>query len=430
RGRCEDPFDWVSARHSDFAGVRREQQHDNFAAQRDDHHAVLDFDDAPGENLHCEFVHFAVPVKGSYERSIDKAREWIQPAGNDDRSGAGHADAGRGGATLHPSGGRHLDGFAAGGVAAGFSGRLRHADQGPEPGRRGPGPRRADPPALQHRYSGVRLRSNEVLPRRQQHQPGDVSLAGCNANSLRAHPGIHSRADAFEQPKRHRCGHGGVLGHDVLLELLPGDRVSFGVRDLWAGHRTGAGGVPIFPPTICWPGGGAPRQAVNDTMVGLTPGDLVLMTLNGTQVVGEVTAGTITTGTNAVGTTYIVPFANSDALNMNQTAAGATAGLNGGALNATGATPVRLLAITYYIDNTVSPARLMRQISGHTPMPVADGLAYMKFSYDLYNDTTNTPAVNQPNPGSGDANDTASNSLNPTDITKINILHMAMNSTL
>ncbi|MGA2359724.1 MAG: prepilin-type N-terminal cleavage/methylation domain-containing protein [Terriglobales bacterium] len=190
------------------------------------------------------------------------------------------------------------------------------------------------------------------------------------------------------------------------------------------------GVVPTFPPTNCLPSGVTTPQAVNDTMVGLTPGDLVLMTLNGTQVVGEVTAGTITTGTNAVGTTYIVPFANSDALNMNQTAAGATAGLNGGALNATGATPVRLLAITYYIDNTVSPARLMRQISGHTPMPVADGLAYMKFSYDLYNDTTNTPAVNQPNPGSGDANDTASNSLNPTDITKINILHMAMNSTL
>jgi type IV pilus assembly protein PilW len=190
------------------------------------------------------------------------------------------------------------------------------------------------------------------------------------------------------------------------------------------------GVVPTFPPTNCLPSGVATPQAVNDTMLGLTPGDLVLMTLNGTQVVGEVTAGTITTGTNAVGTTYIVPFANSDALNMNQTAAGATAGLNGAALNATGATPMRLLAITYYIDNTVSPARLMRQISGHTPMPVADGIAYMKFSYDLYNDTTNTPAVNQPNPGSGDANDTASNSLNPTDITKINILHMAMNSTL
>ena len=73
-------------------------------------------------------------------------------------------------------------------------------------------------------------------------------------------------------------------------------------------------------------------QAVNDAAVGLTPGDLVLMTLNGIQVVAEVTAGTITTGTNAVGTTYIVPFATGDVLNMNQTAAGATASLNSAAL--------------------------------------------------------------------------------------------------
>src|SRR5208283_1940267 len=186
------------------------------------------------------------------------------------------------------------------------------------------------------------------------------------------------------------------------------------------------GVVPTFPPAGCLPSGVATPQTVNDTMLGLTPGDLVYFpSLN---IVGEVTAGTITVGANAVGATYAVPFANSDVLNMNQTAAGG--GLNTAALNATGTNPVRLLVITYYIDNTVSPARLMRQISGHSPMPVADGIVYMKFSYDLFNDATNLPAVNQPNPGSGDANDTASNGLNPTAITKINILHMAMDSTL
>ncbi len=186
------------------------------------------------------------------------------------------------------------------------------------------------------------------------------------------------------------------------------------------------GVLPAFPPAGCVPNGVATPQAVNDTMLGLTPGDLVYFpSLN---MVGEVTAGTITVGANAVGATYTVPFANGDALNMNQTAAGG--GLNTAALNASGTSPVRLLVITYYIDNTVSPARLMRQISGHSPMPVSDGIVYMKFSYDLYNDATNLPAVNQPNPGSGDANDTASDGLNPTAITKINILHMAMDSTL
>lgn len=188
------------------------------------------------------------------------------------------------------------------------------------------------------------------------------------------------------------------------------------------------GNLPVWPPAGCLPNGVATPEAVNDSLLGLTPGDLVYFP--SWNMVGEVTAGTITTGANAVGTTYTVPFANGDVLNMNQTAAGANAGLNTAALNATGTNPVRLLAVTYYIDNTVSPPRLMRQISGHTPMPVTDGVVYMKFSYDLYNDATNLPAVNQPNPGSGDANDTASNGLNPTAITKINILHMAMDSTL
>jgi hypothetical protein len=193
-------------------------------------------------------------------------------------------------------------------------------------------------------------------------------------------------------------------------------------------------------------------QAVNDTAAGLTPGDVVMMTLGSTTVVAEVT-GAVTTAVVGGNTTYIVPFANFDAthdpLKMNQTPTGG--GLNSAPLNAVGSAsaapcagtgPCRLLVITYYIDcvdttgairpcNTATPLtpRLMRQISGHTPMPVVENIAYLKFSYDLFNSSTGSPAVNQPNPGSGDANDTASNGLLPNQITKINILNMAMNST-
>ena len=178
-------------------------------------------------------------------------------------------------------------------------------------------------------------------------------------------------------------------------------------------------------------------QAVNDAAVGLTQGDLVLMTLGTTSLVAEVT-GAVTTGVDGSGnTTYIVPFANSDAMGLNQTPTGG--GLNSVAVNSTGAAsaapcgatgPCRLLLITYYLDSSSSPARLMRQISGHTPMPVSENMVYLKFSYDLYNDTTNTAAVNQPNPGSGDSNDVASNGLIPNQITKVNILHMAMDSSV
>lgn len=164
---------------------------------------------------------------------------------------------------------------------------------------------------------------------------------------------------------------------------------------------------------------GATIQAVNDTNQGLTAGDLVLFTFGTSSIVAEVTsAATATTAT----------FATGDAMNMNQSAAVP----NSFASLATGTTgtATRILAITYYIDNTPNPPRLMRQVSGHIPVPVTENVVYLKFSYDLYNDSTSTPAVNQPNPGSGDTNDTASNGLLPNQITKINILNMAMNSTM
>jgi hypothetical protein len=167
---------------------------------------------------------------------------------------------------------------------------------------------------------------------------------------------------------------------------------------------------------------------VNDASLGLTAGDLVLLTLGGTTMVAEVT-GVVTTGVDPSGnTTYIVPFANSDALKMNQTPAGG--GLNTAALLAAGSSspapcgntgPCRLLAVTYYIDNTIAPPRLMRQVSGHSPVPVAENVAYLKYSYDLFNDSTGTQAVNQADGG-------VSLGLLPNQITKINILNMAINS--
>ncbi len=159
----------------------------------------------------------------------------------------------------------------------------------------------------------------------------------------------------------------------------------------------------MFPTGIVTP------QAVNDLNVGLTAGDLILFTTTaGAQVVAEVTGGVTAGSAN---------FAAGDALKMNQ------AGVANSLLNiatGTAGTAQRILVITYYIDNTVNPPRLMRQISGHTPMPVSDGMEFMQFSYDLYNGTLYT---NQADGG-------ASIPLTPNSITKINILHMAMDSTL
>jgi prepilin-type N-terminal cleavage/methylation domain-containing protein len=170
------------------------------------------------------------------------------------------------------------------------------------------------------------------------------------------------------------------------------------------------------------PTGNTGAQAVNDAAVGLTPGDLVLFTFGSTQVVAEV-YGSVSATT--------ITFGTSDPLKMNQPAADpkslAYQFTNG---TVTGFA-TRLLAITYYTDNTVSPARLMRQVSGHTPMPVAENIVYMKFTYDLFNANTNAPAIGCSNPGAAtDGCAGASTGLFPNQITKINVQHMAMDSTL
>ena len=193
--------------------------------------------------------------------------------------------------------------------------------------------------------------------------------------------------------------------------------------------------LPVAPtpwPTGCvFPSGVTTPQLLNDTVVGLTAGDVILIsaTLNSSQVVAEVTGAPTATGA----TTFTVPFASGDVLKMNQ-----ATGTNNLASVTTGTqvTAQRLMVITYYLDNTPSPPRLMRQISGHSPMPVAENIVYMKFGYDMFNDNTSLPAVNQCKPGD---NTTSCNLLNgstgsagllPNQITKIDILHMAMDSTV
>jgi type IV pilus assembly protein PilW len=164
---------------------------------------------------------------------------------------------------------------------------------------------------------------------------------------------------------------------------------------------------------------GATIQNLNDSVFGLTAGDLVLFKFGSSSIVAEVTG-------SAAATT--APFAANDALHMNQanTSPKSLASMVGSTGFGT-----RILVITYYVDNSVAPPRLMRQISGHTPMPVAENVAYMKFTYDLFNDASNTPAVNQCNPGASTACNPTPGSVGllPNQVTKINIAHMAMNST-
>jgi prepilin-type N-terminal cleavage/methylation domain-containing protein len=167
-------------------------------------------------------------------------------------------------------------------------------------------------------------------------------------------------------------------------------------------------------------------QALDDPVVGLTAGDLLFFSVTGggpgatySPVIAEVTSVAAKAGT-VPNQYYDVTFAKGDPLQMNQTTA--TSGALVNAVNWTG-TASRLLLITYYIDGTPNPPRLMRMVSGHTPVPVAEGVVFLQFSYDLYDSSSGTIYPGQPDGG-------ASLGMTPDQITKTNIVHMAMDPTL
>ena len=121
---------------------------------------------------------------------------------------------------------------------------------------------------------------------------------------------------------------------------------------------------------------------------GLQVGDLVWLSNTSGNAVGEITGFTNTT----------ISFANNDPLRINQS--GATAN-NIKALAPGGAmTAYRIFAVTYYLTvpaNGQLP-RLMRQVNGLAPVPVADDIINLQFSYDLYNDNNGALDPNQANP--------------------------------
>ncbi|MBI3645541.1 MAG: prepilin-type N-terminal cleavage/methylation domain-containing protein [Acidobacteriales bacterium] len=174
----------------------------------------------------------------------------------------------------------------------------------------------------------------------------------------------------------------------------------------------------IVPPPLTAP------QALNDTVIGLTPGDLVLFSMAIGAGVGATTSTVIGEVTNVNprgGGIYDVAFAAGDPLRMNQPAA-AAGSIGNIPVNSTGSGN-RINVTTYYIDNTITPPRLMRQVSGHSPVPVAENVSFLQFSYDLYNFDTGTMLTDQKDGG-------ASQNMTPNQITKINIKHMSMASTL
>jgi len=122
---------------------------------------------------------------------------------------------------------------------------------------------------------------------------------------------------------------------------------------------------------------------------GIQVGDVIWLQNSLGSAVGEVTAVTNNS----------LSFADNDALNLNQSNAAVTNNIR--ALNnGTHLQGYRLFVVTYYLTvpaNGENP-RLMRQVNGRTPVPVADDIINLQFAYDLFNSNTSALDPNQPDP--------------------------------
>jgi prepilin-type N-terminal cleavage/methylation domain-containing protein len=188
---------------------------------------------------------------------------------------------------------------------------------------------------------------------------------------------------------------------------------------LYEWYLTFTGGTSGAAATLaCNTNYGSTQPAVTSAG-GIQKGDVIMVSGGGVTGVGEVTNVSSTSGSACSPAT--MDFANADPLNINQSGA-ASGNLNAVATAAAGANcqAYRLFVVTYYImvPGAGQTPRLMRQVNGLTPVPVADDIINLQFAYDTYNSSV-TPAVldpNQPNPiGAAES---------PNNIQKVNLVVM------
>lgn len=177
----------------------------------------------------------------------------------------------------------------------------------------------------------------------------------------------------------------------------------------------------VLPGTCILPTGVTTVPALNASGIGLQPGDFILFGTSGPAgVVSSVTTTSPTSGSYSAA--YEVLFSNGDPGHINQPTVTTGSMLTLPTGVSTTLSAVRMLVITYYLDispiDGVTP-RLMRIQNGRSPAPVAEGVSCLKFSYDVDNNGVIT--ANQPS---------LTGTLTPNMITKVNILHMSMRSTL
>jgi type II secretory pathway pseudopilin PulG len=219
-----------------------------------------------------------------------------------------------------------------------------------------------------------------------------VTTGGANPNFACDAANCYTAADIpYTQGLLYKVTPGNAIGPTISE---PSDAIKVVYVDPtlnWAGVQ--AASIAPNGGSLTMPAGTVP--AVNDPALGITPGDVMLLQNVYGSAVGVVT--------DVAGQTIIF---GPDALNINQLNA-PTGNIQ--ALGTPGTNPLtypatqvsRLIMVTYFIQSFVGPdgpdARIMRQVGSHAPIPIAEHIEDLKFTYDVVDPISNALTANSLN---------------------------------
>lgn len=172
-------------------------------------------------------------------------------------------------------------------------------------------------------------------------------------------------------------------------------------------------GTTITMPALCpTTPAAALTPAVNDTALGITAGDILLLQNSVGTAIGDVTS--------VSGAARTITFADGDPLNMNQSGAtiGSIAALQSGGTYPP-VTVSRITLVTYFLQQggvECSDFCLMRQVGSHPPVPVAEHIVDFRVTYDLFDDSVGALIANLPDAVTG-----SPATAKPNQIRKINL---------
>jgi prepilin-type N-terminal cleavage/methylation domain-containing protein len=208
-----------------------------------------------------------------------------------------------------------------------------------------------------------------------------------------------------------------VITYQEPLSTNPNDPNASGTAPNWIIPVQPASAISADGTLLTMPNTLNPQ--INDPAVGLVIGDMLLLQNSIGTALGVVT--------NFSATNNTINFdALNDPLQINQPSAPVG---NVAAIAASGSPPntsvSRIMMVTYFLKQVPgqNDYQLMRQVDARTPTPVAEHIEDLKFTYDVYDSTSNTI-----NAGSPTASIGSPPVPHPAQIRKVNITITARSS--